>query len=128
MPYECSRAYTYPQSAEQDIVRSLGGVVYGPYTGRCFGSTSETDIEHIVATSELHDSGLCAASRVMRKAFAREPDNLTLAAPVVNRHVKVGARAGSVRMLVDADGITGDVLVVPGGAGKFEGNGPCIGL
>ena len=93
-PYERKRDYTYPQSIEQDIVRSLGGMVYGPYTGRCFGSTSETDIEHIVATSEAHDSGLCAASRATRKAFARDLDNLTLAAPAVNRHAKGGRDAG----------------------------------
>ena len=38
-------------------MRALGAV-YGPYTGRCFGSTRDTDKEHIVATSEAHDSGL----------------------------------------------------------------------
>ena len=37
------------------------GKVYGPYSGRCFASRSETDIEHLVARSEAHDSGLCAA-------------------------------------------------------------------
>lgn len=85
--------YPHPQSVEQDIVRSLGGVVYGPYTGRCFGSTSETDIEHIVATSEAHDSGLCTAGATTRRAFARDLDNLTLAAPAVNRS-KGGRDAG----------------------------------
>ena len=84
-PYNRARDYPYPQSVEQDIVRSLGGVVYGPYTARCFGSTSETEIEHIVATSEAHDSGLCAAGGATRKAFARDLNNLTLASPVVNR-------------------------------------------
>ena len=48
-----------PQSVERDIVRALGAV-YGPYTGTCFASTRQTDIEHIVAASEAHDSGLCA--------------------------------------------------------------------
>ena len=45
-----------PQSVELDIVRALGAV-YGPYTGTCFASTRETDIEHVVAASEAHDSG-----------------------------------------------------------------------
>ena len=57
--YDRQRDYRYPPSIEHEIVRRLGAV-YGPYTGTCFASTSETDIEHIVATSEAHDSGLCA--------------------------------------------------------------------
>ena len=58
-PYSKKRDYSLPQSVEREIVRRLGAV-YGPYTGRCFGSVGETDIEHIVATSETHDAGLCA--------------------------------------------------------------------
>ena len=66
------------------------GKVYGPYTGRCFGSTGETDIEHMVATSEAHDSGLCAAPTSVKSAFASDLLNLTLAGPSVNRHRKSG--------------------------------------
>ena len=58
-PYDKKADYPYPQSVERDIVHELG-TVYGPYTGTCFGSTRDTDIEHIVAASEAHDSGLCA--------------------------------------------------------------------
>ena len=36
-PYDKRGDYSHPQSIEQEIVRELGGV-YGPYTGRCFGS------------------------------------------------------------------------------------------
>ena len=86
-PYDRKRDYPYPQSIEVDIVRRLGGV-YGPYTGTCFASTRETDIEHIVATSEAHDSGLCARDRAVRAHFAADLRNLTLAAPRVNRHQK----------------------------------------
>ena len=81
------RDYPYPQSVERDIVRELGAV-YGPYTGTCFASTTETDIEHVVAASEAHDSGLCAADRETRARFARDLRNLTLASPQVNRHEK----------------------------------------
>ena len=77
--------YPYPQSVEAGIVVSMGGRIYGPYTGRYFASTRQTDIEHIVAVSEAHDSGLCAADRATRQRFARGPLNLTLAAPAVNR-------------------------------------------
>lgn len=77
--------YPYCRSVEADIVADLGGRVYGPYTGRTFDSTRETDIEHIVALSEAHDSGLCAADRATRRRFANDLLNLTLAAPEVNR-------------------------------------------
>ena len=77
--------YSYLQSVEPRIVNQMGGRIYGPYTGRCFASTRETDIEHIVARSEAHDSGLCAASVADRQAFARDLLNLTLASPEVNR-------------------------------------------
>lgn len=88
-PY--SRAdYSYPQSVEPRIIEQMGGRIYGPYTGACFGSARETDIEHIVAISEAHDSGMCAADAASRKAFARDLLNLTLASPGVNR-VQKGA-------------------------------------
>ena len=79
--------YSYPQSVEPLIVARIGKV-YGPYTGRCFASPSETDIEHMVARSEAHDSGLCAANAETRRRFARDLLNLTLAGPRVNRYQK----------------------------------------
>ena len=66
-------------------MRRWEGKVYGPYTGRYFSSRRQTDIEHIVARSEGHDSGLCRAGPDKKKAFARDLLNLTLAAPEVNR-------------------------------------------
>ena len=92
-PYDKKRDYPYPQSVEQDIVRGLGAV-YGPYTGTCFGSTKDTDIEHVVATSEAHDAGLCARDLATRKRFATDLRNLTLASPAVNRHQKSGKDPG----------------------------------
>ena len=86
--------YPYPQSVERDIVAALGGRIYGPYTGRHFESMRQTDIEHMVATSEAHDSGLCAAGAATRARFARDLDNLTLASPRVNRHEKRAKDAG----------------------------------
>ena len=80
--------YRYPQAVEPRIVSSMGGIVYGPYTGTWFGSTSDTDIEHIVARSEAHDSGLCAADAATKRRFASDLLNLTLASPSVNRSHK----------------------------------------
>ena len=91
-PYVRARDYPYPQSIEQDIVDGLGRV-YGPYTDTCFGTACETDIEHIVAASEAHDSGLCARDRATRARFATDLRNLTLASPRVNRHRKSGKDA-----------------------------------
>ena len=85
-PYD-SDDYRYSQSVEDRIIRSLGGI-YGPYTGRWFGSKRETDIEHIVARSEAHDSGLCRTDQRTRRRFSEDLLNLTLAAPSVNRNQK----------------------------------------
>ena len=82
--------YPYPRSAEAAVIASLGGHVYGPYTGRYFASRSQTDVEHIVAISEAHDSGLCAAEPATRRRFSGDLLNLTLAAPEVNRCGKGG--------------------------------------
>ena len=86
-PYN-SRVYRYPQSVEDLIVAKLGGV-YAPYTGRWFDSDTETDIEHIVARSEAHDSGLCDSTSLTKRKFSTDLLNLTLAGPRVNRHQKV---------------------------------------
>ena len=83
-PYDRSD-YPYPRSVEREIVASMGGSIYGPYTGRHYRSMRDTDIEHIVAVSEAHDSGLCAAGPTERRRFASDLLNLTLAAPEVNR-------------------------------------------
>ncbi|MCY3823150.1 MAG: HNH endonuclease family protein [Nitrospinae bacterium] len=86
-PYDKKKDYGYSQKLERKIVKRLGSV-YGPYTKRCFASERETDIEHIVATSEAHDSGLCSRSREERLRFASDLRNLTLASPSVNRYQK----------------------------------------
>ena len=85
-PYD-SAEYRYSPSVEPKIVEAQGGI-YGPYTGTWFASIKQTDIEHIVARSEAHDSGLCAASPATRSEFASNLLNLTLASPSVNRHQK----------------------------------------
>ena len=87
-PYDAD-SYPYSQSVEARIVQRMGGRIYGPYTGTTFGSTRDTDIEHIVARSEAHDSGLCGASASVRSAFSSDLLNLTLASPTVNRYQKV---------------------------------------
>ena len=79
--------YHYSPSVEPRIVEVQGGI-YGPYTGNWFDSIKETDIEHIVARSEAHDSGLCAADPDTKDEFASDLLNLTLASPSVNRHQK----------------------------------------
>ena len=84
--------YPYPQSVEDRIIAETGGV-YSPYTGEWFADKYETDIEHIVARSEAHDSGLCAAGAATRRRFARDLRNLTLAGPRLNRYRKVAKDA-----------------------------------
>ncbi len=83
-PYQRSKHYSYSQDIELLVAEQLGGI-YGPYTGTCFASLYETHIEHIVAVSEAHDSGLCAASPATRRRFASDLRNLTLASATVNK-------------------------------------------
>ena len=82
--------YPYPQSIEARIADRLGGM-FSPYDGTRFESLRESDIEHVIAVSEAHDSGLCADSAAVRRRFASDLDNLTLATPRLNRNEK-GAR------------------------------------
>ena len=72
---------------EHALVMELGGV-YAPYTGRCFDDRRDTDVEHMIALSEAHDSGMCGRSRAEKTRFASDPLNLTLATPEVNRQEK----------------------------------------
>ena len=75
--------YPIPLTLEEEIVAEMGQI-YEPYTERCFAATSDTTIEHIVALSEAHDSGLCSAEAETKKEFARDLLNLTLASPHLN--------------------------------------------
>ena len=102
-PYD-RQDYPYSQSVEQRIVAALGAI-YGPYSGACFAHTGQTDIEHMVAGSEAHDSGLCAASGAVKGGFrhrpaephAREPERQS--APE-KRQGRSRVDAGSQRVLV----------------------------
>lgn len=85
-PYN-SKDYHYPQSVEPKIIDSIGKI-YSPYTGTCFSNRRQTDIEHIVARSEAHDSGMCSTDRKTKSQFAADLLNLTLASPKVNRSQK----------------------------------------
>ena len=91
-PYD-SDDYPYPRSVEDQIIDQLGGSIYSPYTCDSFDSKRETDIEHVVARSEAHDSGLCDADAATKRHFAQDLLNLTLASPELNRFEKSGRDA-----------------------------------
>ena len=83
------------RSLEDDIIAALpatmksAGQVYTPYSCLAFDiapdGTAATDIEHIIALAEAHDSGI-ADDR--RRDIAADLDNLTIADPTVNRSQK----------------------------------------
>ena len=79
LPKLAARRMTPPpigiRNPSRPVHAALGGV-YGPYTGRWFASPRDTDIEHIVARSEAHDSGLCAADAASQRRFASDLLNL----------------------------------------------------
>ncbi|MYA42153.1 MAG: HNH endonuclease [Gemmatimonadetes bacterium] len=79
--------YDYPASIEQRIIDAQGGH-FSPYSLRCFTDLRQTDIEHIVAAAEAHDSGAASWTVQRRTAYAQDLANLTTAAPGLNRHEK----------------------------------------
>ena len=83
--YEYSH-YRAPRTSEQRIQEdagSSGGGWYAPYEARLLLS-AESEVEHVVAALEAHESGACAWTRAKRRAFARDLANLTLATPELN--------------------------------------------
>ena len=79
-------------SKEDEIIQGLpqmDGQVYTPYTCTLYdikdNGTADTDIEHIVALAEAYDSGVAESDY---RTFAADIDNLTIAAPNVNRFDK----------------------------------------
>ena len=92
-PFDREKDYSYSQSLEPKILERMGGEIRCRYTGQVYDSLKETDIEHVVAVSEAHDSGLCAADAETKSTFSSDLDNLTLADPHVNRYEKAGKDA-----------------------------------
>ena len=89
--------YAYPRSRERDVQDEIGSTAggwYGLYEARIFASGRETDVEHVVAAAEAHDSGLCGRSAEEKAAFANDLNNLTLASPDLNRREKSDQDAG----------------------------------
>lgn len=86
---------------EDEIISLLPGTmkhagqVYTPYSCLPFtirlAGDAATDIEHIVALAEAHDSHI---DNDRRRAFASDLDNLTIADPTVNRTLKRDSDAG----------------------------------
>ena len=83
-PYNREEDYPYSPSVESEIINSMDGDICSPYTETCFDSALDTDIEHIIALSEAHDSGLCSASADVKEQFSSDLRNLTLASPTLN--------------------------------------------
>ena len=107
--YEASD-YSYPQSVEPQVAANLGGW-WSPYDGATF-TNQESDIEHIVARSEAHDSGLCATDADTRERFAEDLDNLTLATPALNRYQKGSKDAAEWQPQLNVCWFAGRVLAV----------------
>lgn len=85
--------YPYRADVVGQIVASMGGDVYSPYTGWYFPAAEDVEVEHIVSLAEAHDSGLCGRPTVDKRTFASDLLNLTLAPPDVNR--EKGERDGA---------------------------------
>ena len=109
--YNRDRDYRYSQSLEPAIAARMGGIRCR-YTGKQYRSLGETDIEHIVAVSEAHDSGLCAADAATKRRFANDLLNLTLSDPAVNRYQKKDKDAGEWMPKIDPREFPKTVILV----------------
>ena len=88
------------RTLEDDIIAAFpptmkaNGQVYTPYSCIAFditpSGTAATDIEHIVALAEAHDSGI---DDDRRRDIASDLDNLTIADPTVNSQKSAGDAA-----------------------------------
>ncbi len=108
--YNRDRDYRYSQSVEPAIAKRMGGIRCR-YTGKRYQSLRDTQIEHVVALSEAHDSGLCAADAVKKGRFANDLLNLTLSDPAVNRQ-KSGKDAGEWMPRLDPHEFAKTVILV----------------
>ena len=75
--------YAYDQDVELLIAQNLRGW-WSPHDGTLFTDRGESQIEHIVALAEAHDSGLCDADSETRRGFSSDLDNLALATRSLN--------------------------------------------
>ena len=80
--------YRHPDALAVDIIAGYDERIYAPYTGIYYEDYLEVSVDHIVAKTEVHDSGGCTWGRTQRRAFARDLENLTLASPRLDRGVK----------------------------------------
>ena len=109
--YDRSRDYRHSRYLEPAIAARMGGIRCR-YTGRVYRSLRQTDIEHVVALSEAHDSGLCAADAATRRRFANDLLNLTLSDPDVNRYQKSDKDAGDWMPPINPRGFAETVIQV----------------
>lgn len=82
-----ARDYATRLGIKRSVAARLHGA-FSPYTAQAFDHLERADVDHIVALTEAHDSGLCAAPSEVKRRFANDPENLTLADPLTNRHLK----------------------------------------
>ena len=96
-PYD-AKQYRYPATLDRKWLEGRGytvdasglvnKTVPSPYTpGIRFRFVQDMDIEHLVARSEAHDSGLCSRPDEWTP-FASDMDNITIAGEHVNRTMK----------------------------------------
>ena len=76
--------YHYTNKLE-DKLAEIVGAPFSPYDNVVYDSWHQMDIEHVVARSEAHDSGLCSADKETRHKFATDMLNISTASAKVNR-------------------------------------------
>ena len=109
--YNRTRDYPYAQSPGVRDSETDGRHPGAGTRERVYRSLRQTHIEHVVALSEAHDSGLCAADAAAKRSFANDLLNLTLSDPGVNSQ-KGGKDAGEWMPRIDPRGFAATVIQV----------------
>ena len=89
------KAYKYnSRKLEDALIADRDGLIVSFYTGQTFDTHRDTDLDHIIALAQAHDSGACAWDSERKSDFASDPDNFELATPQNEQAPKESQRLG----------------------------------
>ena len=84
-----AREWAYP--ADMDVrfgQRTADGRCFSPYDGEAYPTCKELDIEHLRARHSAAKGGGCGWPEALKRAYASDPLNITVAPAGINRHAK----------------------------------------
>ena len=78
--------WSYPADLDERYgQRAADGSLFSPYDGLTYPNAEAVDIEHLRSRHSAHKGGGCAWGLATKRAYARDPLNITVAPPRLNR-------------------------------------------